>query len=219
MTINGRQGRWRLPVALVLLFWGLSPLAAQDLAVWFSRSGATGPYVAIRPAAELLAVDLAAVSLPDSLLVSRLEEGAKKRVRADRMIETLRGDATRLVEIADALKSRGLLPQDRKKAAALAEQAYLLFRAGIGRAEFDRSLDEAVARLGRTPEALSRSLAALAVAAEQRQGSGAAWSGEAGARGEGSGGSQGEGQGEGQGGNQGGNQGGGGQRPGSGRGS
>lgn len=151
----------RLAVFVTLLAV-LAPAGAQDVASWFSDSSHQASYGSIRAEMESLAAGLAAANLPDSLLASRLEEGARKRVPPERLIAALRDDAARLTRIAATLRTRSLLPQDRRAAGALAERYQLLLRAGADFADLESALDRSISRFGANRSALDDSLILLA---------------------------------------------------------
>ena len=148
-----------------------APLAAQDLAAWFAKPANQAAYGAIAAEAQTLAIALRAASLSDSLLAARLEEAARKRVPAPLLLATLREDTARYLSVSEALRDRGLLPADAKKASAMVEQVALLLRGGIVASELNAALDASIAKLGAKAAnnaAVTRAVAALSVVASAK---------------------------------------------------
>jgi hypothetical protein len=164
-----RAGNFVL-LALFLCFMlaGTIPLAAQEVSGWFAKSSLASAYGSVRSDIESIASSLSSAGISDSLLASRLEEGARKHVPAELMLATLRADTSRAISVAASLRERGLLPQDKRKATSEVEQASILLRAGLTEGELGASLDAATERNGKNESAVSRAIAALsAVAAVQ----------------------------------------------------
>lgn len=156
---------------LALLFALTASLSAQDLAAWFAKPANQAAYGAIAAEAQTLAAAVRAASLSDSLLAARLEEAARKRVPAPLLLSTLREDTARYLSVSDALRDRGLLPADAKKASAMVEQVALLLRGGIVAGELNAALDAAIAKLGAKAAnnaAVTRAVAALSVVASAK---------------------------------------------------
>ncbi len=155
---------------LALLLVVLFPFnaAAQDLQAWFNKPANQAAYGAIAAETRILAEAIQKASLSDSLITARLEEAAKKRIPANVLLATLKEDTARYLIVSDALRLRGLQPENEKQATAMVEQVALLLRAGIGRAELDATLDAAVSMLGMKAggkTAVTRTVAALSVVA------------------------------------------------------
>ncbi|MGB4571575.1 MAG: hypothetical protein WBH97_02000 [Rectinemataceae bacterium] len=162
----------RIPATVLFLaaaFLAPLSLGAQDLAAWFAKSANTASYGPIRPETEILAAQLRDAGLSDSLLASRLQEGARKHVPQATLLATLRTDSARACAIAAAMKNRGLLPESRDRATESVEQIAILFRAGIGEPELSAALDASLRHLSianaRAEVALARTLATLSVVA------------------------------------------------------
>ena len=135
----------RLIAVFTLLLALAASLSAQDLAVWFAKPANQAAYGAIAAEAQSLAAAVRAASLSDSLLAARLEEAARKHIRASVLLTTLKEDTARYLSISAALRGRGLLPSDAKKASAIVEQVAILLRGGIVASELNAALDAAVA--------------------------------------------------------------------------
>jgi hypothetical protein len=160
-------------LGLVVLLVVLFPFnaAAQDLQAWFNKPANQSAYGSIAAETRILAEAIQKASLSDSLLAARLEEAAKKHIPANLLLATLREDTARYLVVSDALRLRGLLPENEKQATAMVEQAALLLRAGIDRTELDATLDAAVSKLGMKAggkTAVTRTMAALSVVANAR---------------------------------------------------
>ncbi|MFA5851279.1 MAG: hypothetical protein WC820_01135 [Spirochaetales bacterium] len=168
MTTFPRAARVLAVFALLLAF--SAPLSAQDLAAWFANPANQAAYGAIAADAQSLAATVRAASLSDSLLAARLEEAARKRVPAPVLLATLKEDSARYLSVSEALRDRGLLPADAKKASAMVEQVAILLRGGIVESELSAALDAAVAKLGATANnaAVTRAVAALSVVANAK---------------------------------------------------
>lgn len=169
MTIFPRAARVFAVFALLLAL--TASLSAQDLAAWFAKAANQAAYGAIAAEAQILAANVRAASLSDSLLAARLEEAARKRVPASVLLATLKEDTARYLSVSVAFRGRGLLPSDAKKASTMVEQVALLLRGGIAESELDAALDAAVAKLGAKAAnnaAVTRAVAALSVVANAK---------------------------------------------------
>jgi len=155
----------RAIAALAFVLFFPANAAAQDVAAWFAKPANAAAYGSIAAEVETLGASIRASSLSDSLLAKRLEEAAKKHISPPTLLATLKSDTARVLFVSKALGSRGLLSADRKKATFAVEQTTLFLRAGIGETELETVLDAAVRKRGQNDEAVSRTLAALAVAA------------------------------------------------------
>jgi len=161
----------RLVLALLLVLLFPFNAAAQDLQAWFNKPANQAAYGAIAAETRILAEAIQKASLSDSLIAARLEEAAKKRIPANVLLATLKEDTARYLIVSDALRLRGLQPENEKQATAMVEQVALLLRAGIDRTELDATLDAAVSKLGMKAggkTAVTRTVAALSVVANAR---------------------------------------------------
>ncbi len=138
---------------------------SRTVAEWAVIKANSATYGPILTELESLAVSLKSASLPDSLLVARLEEGAKKRVAPMALLHALKSDTARFLAIASTLRVRGVFPPRPEDIVSIVEQTDILLRAGIGFQEYASALDAAIRKQGKNLTAVSRGIAALAVAA------------------------------------------------------
>ncbi|HEY9053226.1 MAG TPA: hypothetical protein VIO60_00260 [Rectinemataceae bacterium] len=155
-----------LSIALIAAF-GCLGLGAQEVEAWFSTPETKKLYASILPEIRELGASLVASGLSESILTTRLDEAAGKRVSADRLLKTLKADTETCLWLSEAMRSRGLLPADSRKASDLVEQYALLMRAGISQADFKEALEASAAKVG-SKAATTRALAVLAVLASAK---------------------------------------------------
>ena len=113
-------------------------------------------------------MELEQLSLSEDLLLSRLEEAAKKNIAAPLLQMAIRTDMDYLRTIVRNLKTRELLPAKEKDSLRAVQNALLLLRTGIGEPEFETALDEASGSAtlkGKQSSILSRAFSALGVTA------------------------------------------------------
>ena len=150
----------------VLMLSAPSLLSAQEVEAWFKKPANAALYSQVREDVIAMASQMQALGLSDSILASRLEEGARKKVSPNILQASLQGDLQRAIAAASILKENGLFPSDKKKATAAVEQILILMRAGTSEDEFRISLKAAIAKSGKRESALSRAISALSVVAE-----------------------------------------------------
>lgn len=176
MAMNGVLRRVAGAVAIFAVMAFAIPLAGiaqtngraapRTVSEWALVQTNVSAYGAILAELESLASSLRSASLPDSLLVARLDEGLKKRIPSAALLRALRNDTSRFLSIASTMRERGLLPKKPEDSASIVEQTDILVRAGMGMTELERTLDAAIGKQGKTQASLARSIAALAVAAK-----------------------------------------------------
>ncbi len=149
-----------------LLFVTVFPATTQEVAAWFTRQGSKTAYAAISKDVLALAAALKADGLPESLLITRIEEAARKKIAPATLRATLAEDTRQYLEVADILRDRKLLPQDSRRMASVIEQVSVLLRAGIDEANLEKMLDAALAVAdpkAKAETALDRTIAALSI--------------------------------------------------------
>ena len=144
----------------------VSQTASRTVTEWIARPTNTSTYGSILTDLQNLAASLRAASLPDSLLAARLDEGSKKRIPSAALLRALRDDTSRFLSIASMLRDRGVFPKKPGDGISVVEQTDMLLRAGIGFPELGSALDAAIRKQGKTPAAVSRTIAVLVVAAK-----------------------------------------------------
>lgn len=180
-TYSGRQPRQSMHEAArtqrtrpkatllaILAFFYISaiPATSQEVAAWFARQGSKTAYAAISKDILALAAALNADGLPETLLIARIEEAARKKIAPATLRATLAEDTRQYLEVADILRDRKLLPQDSRKMASVIEQVSVLLRAGIDETNLEKMLDAALAVAdpkAKADTALDRTIAALSV--------------------------------------------------------
>jgi len=150
----------------VLMLSAPSLLSAQDVEAWFKKPANAALYSQVREDVIAMASKMRALGLSDSILASRLEEGARKKVSPNILQASLQGDLQRAIVAVSILKENGLFSSDKKKATAAVEQILILMRAGTSEDEFRISLKAAIAKSGKRESALSRAISALSVVVE-----------------------------------------------------
>ncbi len=146
-------------------------LFAYDVDSWLSKSSTKESYGGLEPEIRAAAAELRQLSLSEDLLLSRLEEGAKKSVPASVLQAGIRTDMEHIRQTVRSLQARNLMPSREKDATQAVEKALLLLRAGIGAGEMEAALDAAVAKAGpkgRQQPALSRAFSALGAVASAK---------------------------------------------------
>jgi len=143
-----------------------SLLSAQEVEAWFKKPANAALYSQVREDVIAMASKMQALGLSDSILASRLEEGARKNVQPNVLEASLQGDLQRAIAAVSILKENGLFSSDKKKATAAVEQMLILMRAGTSEDEFRISLKAAIAKNGKQESALSRVISALSVVVE-----------------------------------------------------
>ena len=143
-----------------------SLLSAQEVEAWFKKPANAALYSQVREDVIAMASKMQALGLSDSILASRLEEGARKNVQPNVLEASLQGDLQRAIAAVSILKENGLFSSDKKKATAAVEQMLILMRAGTSEDEFRISLKAAIAKNGKRESALSRVITALSVVVE-----------------------------------------------------
>ena len=152
----------------ILAFFYISvlPATSQEVAAWFAKQGSKTAYAVISNDVLALATALKAEGLPETLLIARIEEAARKKIAPATLRATLAEDTRQYLEVADILRDRKLLPKDTRKMASLLEQVSVLLRAGIDEANLEKILDAALAAAdpkAKAETALDRTIAALSV--------------------------------------------------------
>jgi len=138
-------------------------LFAQTAAAWLTKPSNVAVYGAIVPEVKTMIQQLDKLGLPDSILATRLEEGARKQVNPEILVASLRVDMQRVVRLAAILRSNGIFPSNRNTASSAVEQMLIFIRAGLTEAEVRNALEAGVAKSGAKPKAMTRALAALSV--------------------------------------------------------
>lgn len=136
-------------------------LAAQDVEAWFARAPEASAYSSVRPGLLALATAARSEILTDHPLASRLAEGARKGVPADRLLSILTEEAKGLSQAATLLRERGLLPSSGEASAKLFSQLDIALRSGFSVADFGVALDGALSRNGKKTEVPGRAVAVL----------------------------------------------------------
>ncbi len=169
------QGRFlKAFLVLAAIFFAVAgplPLGAQTLERWFAKPAISESYGSIKAEMMAAANELGRLSLSEDLLLSRLEEAAKKNVSAPVLLTAVRADMDYIRRIVRSLTAKSLFPAKPKDAARAAQNALLLVRAGIGEAELETALDLASSRgdlKGKQSSILSRAFTALGVAASAK---------------------------------------------------
>jgi hypothetical protein len=152
----------------ILVFFHISvlPVTSQEVAAWFAKQGSKTAYAAISKDVLALAAALKADGLPETLLIARIEEAARKKIAPTTLRATLAEDTRQYLNVADILRDRTLLPKDTRKMASLIEQVSVLLRAGIDEANLEKILDAALAAAdpkAKAETALDRTIAALSI--------------------------------------------------------
>ncbi len=144
---------------------------AHDVDSWLANSSTKESYGGLEPEIRAAAEELRQLSLSEDLLLSRLEEGAKKSVPASVLQAGIRTDMEHIRQTVRSLQARNLLPAREKDATQAVAKALLLLRAGIGAGEMEAALNAAVAKAGpkgRQQPTLSRAFSALGAAASAK---------------------------------------------------
>ena len=146
-------------------------LGAQTLERWFANPVISESYGSLK--AEILeaANELRQLSLSEDLLLSRLEEAARKTVSAPVLLAGIRADMDYIRRIVRSLTAKRLFPARSKDAVKAVQNALLLVRTGIGEAELETALDLASSRgglKGKQSSILSRAFTALGVTASAK---------------------------------------------------
>ena len=156
-----------------IFFAGAGPLSlgAQTLERWFANPVISESYGSLK--AEILeaANELRQLSLSEDLLLSRLEEAARKTVSAPVLLAGIRADMDYIRRIVRSLTAKRLFPARSKDAVKAVQNALLLVRTGIGEAELETALDLASSRgglKGKQSSILSRAFTALGVTASAK---------------------------------------------------
>jgi hypothetical protein len=142
------------------------PVTSQEVAAWFAKQGSKTAYAVISKDVLALAAALKADGLPETLLIARIEEAARKKIAPAILRTTLAEDTRQYLDVADILRDRTLLPKDARKMASLIEQVSVLLRAGIDEANLEKILDAALAAAdpkAKAETALDRTIAALSI--------------------------------------------------------
>ena len=150
----------------ILMLSAPTLLSAQEVEAWFKKPANAVLYNQVREDVIAIASQIRAIGLSDSLLASRLEEGARKSVPPSILQASLQGDLQRAITASSILKENSLFSSDKKKATAMIEQILILMRAGTSEDEFQLSLKAAIAKSGKRESALSRTISALSVVVE-----------------------------------------------------
>lgn len=172
----GRQkmDKRRISKLLVILtgiiIVGAFPMSiyAETVEDWLKKPTIRESYGDIETEIMAAAMELEQLSLSEDLLLSRLQEAAKKNISAPVLIEGIRTDMDYIRTIVRNLKTRELLPTKEKDALKAVQNALLLLRAGIGEPDFKIALDEASGSKklkGKQSSILSRAFSALGVTA------------------------------------------------------
>ena len=153
-----------------IFFAAIAPLSlgAQALDRWLAKPGVLESYGSIEAEITAAAKELEQLSLSEELLISRLEEAAKKNVPASALLTALNDDMEYIRTIVRNFTARNLLPARQKDADKAVQQALLLVRTGIGETEFATALDLASSLEdlnGKQSSIISRAFSALGVTA------------------------------------------------------
>lgn len=146
---------------LVFLLAVSAMVAAQEVSSWLAKAPEAKSYASIRGALLDLAATAEASLEGDRFLVGRLIEGARKGVPPARLLASLRDQTAVLVQAAEDLGRYGIMPNDRKAAAAYFSQLDILLRAGFALSDFHAALKGSVQREGKKATARNRALAVL----------------------------------------------------------
>jgi len=152
----------RIFLCTLLPLLALAVAAQTSLSEWYSSSPAARRYKPMQAELSALMAEAEARGIPSELILSRLSEGAEKRVSSERLATALRGDIEAYASVLAILAETAPGAAAGQRRDSLLERGGMALRAGLSGELFKAFLGKAVgggAEPGRAIDAL------LAVAA------------------------------------------------------
>jgi hypothetical protein len=136
----------RLRLCILLSLLAIAAAAEEPLSSWFATSPAAGRYESIRGDLRTILADAERRGIPAELFMTRIAEGAEKRVASDKLVAALRKDLENYFAVLSIIsKTMSAAPENRQRTDLLARGGMAL-RAGMDTGTFEQVFSDAVRR-------------------------------------------------------------------------